>query len=96
MYSVENSLETVKIRRASVPGSGKNLSTNREREIWPPMYGKMRLTQKLKQKIKEYRGVIVNKLQQDECACVRVCVRERERVCECMSQCKGRACAQGR
>lgn len=43
------------------------------------MYGKMRLTQKLKQNIKEYREVIVNKLQQEECACVRVCVRETER-----------------
>lgn len=48
VYSVENSLETVKIRRASVPGSGKNPSTNTEREIWPPMYGKMRLTEKTK------------------------------------------------
>ena len=74
MYSVKNSLETVKIRRASVPGSGKNLSTNTEREIWPPMYGKMRLTEKLKQRVKEYIGVIVNRLQQEGRACVNVCL----------------------
>ena len=92
MYSAENSLETVKIRRARVPGSGKNPSPNTEREIWPPMYGKMRLTEKLKQRVKEYIAVIVNRLQQEECACVSVCVC----VCEYTSQCRGRDCTQGR